>query len=103
MVIEPKRCGHSAGECSESGVVYGDDVADQIGALFGHEGRINTFSVGQTFLCRIVVGHRIGESRDCGRLGKAVLETVSRRLWVVGSTSQDSDACMINENWSFRE
>ena len=29
------------------------------------KGRINTFSMGQKYLCGVVVGHRIGEKRRC--------------------------------------
>ena len=36
-------------------------------------GRINTFSMGQTYLCGVVVGHRIGENRGCGRPGIACI------------------------------
>ena len=31
-------------------------------------------------LCGVVVGHRIGESRECGRLGIACIGAVSRRM-----------------------
>ena len=47
--------------------VYGDDAADQTGAL--HEGRINALCVGQKYLWSRVVGHRIGESRERGCVG----------------------------------
>ena len=36
-------------------IVHGDDVAYQIEALFRQEGRINTFSVDQSYLWGIVV------------------------------------------------
>ena len=34
---------------------------------------LNTFSMGQKYLCGVVVGHRIGENRGCGRLGIACI------------------------------
>ena len=36
-------------------------------------GRINTFSMGQKYLYGVVVGHRIGENRGCGRPGIACI------------------------------
>ena len=36
-------------------------------------GCINTFSMGQKYLCGVVVGHRVGENRWCGRPGIACI------------------------------
>ena len=72
MAVEPRHRGSPAGElqeCSERDIIYGDDAADQIGVLFRQEGRINTFSMGQKYLCGVDVGYRIGESRECGHMG----------------------------------
>ena len=51
-----------------------DSAPDQIGALA--RGRINTFRMGQTYLCGVVVGHRIGENRGCGHPGIACIGAV---------------------------
>ena len=34
----------------------------------------HTFSMGQKYLCGAVVGHRIGENRECSRPGIACIE-----------------------------
>ena len=48
-------------------------------------GRINTFGMGQKYLCGVVVGHQIGENRGCGRLciaciGGRIESNVSDRI-----------------------
>ena len=48
---------------------HGDDTTDQIRALFRHEGRVIALFVSQKYLRGMVIGHRVGESREHGRLG----------------------------------
>ena len=101
VVVEPKRGGDYAGElpyCSERGVIHGDDAVDPIGALFRREECINTSNLGQTHLRGIVVGHRIGESRERDRVGVDCNGAVSRRMCVTGSTSEESVATVIHGN-----
>ena len=50
-------------------VVHGDDATDHIRALFRHEGRVIALFVSQEYLRGMVIGHRVGESREHGRLG----------------------------------
>ena len=50
-------------------VVHGDDAADQIRSLLGYEGRVNARSLSRKYLWGVVVGHRIGVSRERGHLG----------------------------------
>ena len=57
----------------ERGVDRGDAVG-QVGTLFGHEGSIDTFSVGQKYLWGIVVGNLMSEIREHFRVGKGRIE-----------------------------
>ena len=54
-----------SGEC---GVVLGNDAGDQIRALFRQEGRVGALFLSQKYLRGMVIGHRVGESREHGRL-----------------------------------
>ena len=67
------------------GVVHGNYAADPIETFFRHEGLISTFSVGQRYVWDIVVGHRVGESRECshlgiGWIGSRIEANVSKRI-----------------------
>ena len=69
-------------------VVHGDDATDHIRALFRHEGR--------------VIGHRVGESREHGRLGIGrkggrIEAKVSNRIYI-----EDRIAGDIARNRGFR-
>ena len=83
-------------------VVYGDDATDHIRALFRHEGRVIALFVSQEYLRGMVIGHRVGESREHGRLGIGrkggrIEAKVSKRIHI-----EDRIAGDISGNRGFR-
>ena len=83
-------------------VVHGDDATDHIRALFRHEGRVIALFVSQEYLRGMVIGHRVGESREHGRLGIGrkggrIEAKVSNRIYI-----EDRIAGDISRNRGFR-
>ena len=75
---------------------------DQIRALFRHEGRVIALFVSQEYLRGMVIGHRVGESRERGRLGIGrkggrIEAKVSNRIYL-----EDRIAGDISGNRGFR-
>ena len=71
-------------------------------ALFRYERRVNALFLGQKYCWGVVVGHRIGESRERGRLGVGrrgarVEAEVSERIY-----PEDRIAGIIPGNRGFR-